>query len=210
MTSSAVPAIVGLPLGKRLPTFAPNGTATVWLAPAELIAAVAGGQLPRRAAGPGVSTQVLTINVAELTASDTEGHSWPLTHPSDHDVFSPQEAGARMRQLLFLAARRGENVIFTPNAPAEVGPPCLRSSVVRSADGSYQHVLETFPQVPANVWPSAHHDEHSSNLTVPAGVKAISDAVPAIIRGASTFALAPDLLGLFFERAADGPWPGEG
>ncbi len=199
---------VAVPYGNRLTTYDAAGSGVIWLVPATLTARVAGGSLPRREAGEGASAQCLVVDEKRMLLRGLEQDQWPVSRLDGGALPVPMpEYRERIRQLLVLAARRGESVVFTRPGLLEMEPPCVRSSVIRGDEGGWVSVVEAFPAVSSDAWVDADQDSDVSRKAAAANEEDMMGAAMLMLMASQTFAPGPEQIGLFFELSADGPWP---
>lgn len=200
---------IGLPYGNRLATWDAAGTALIWEVPADLADRVGRGVLPRTDSGEGVFVEALVVDQDKHVLRGAEGQHWPATlldapgGPTDNREFRE-----RLRQIIVAAARRGESVIVAPGGLAAFDLPAARASVVLDEDGVWVSVVEAFPPVTDEGWSTAEQDETSSRLSAPAEEEGMMGAAMLLLMAAATFTHGPELVGLYFESAPDGPWTG--
>ncbi len=200
---------IGLPYGTRLATWDAAGTALIWDVPQDLADRVGRGMLPRTDSGEGVYVEALVVDQDQHVLRGAEGQNWPATlldapgGPTDNREFRE-----RLRQIIVAAARRGESVIVAPGGLAAFDLPAARASVVLDEDGEWVSVVEAFPPVTSEGWATAEQDEHSSRLSAPAEEEGMMGAAMLLLMAAATFTHGPELVGLYFESAPDGPWTG--
>ncbi|MDQ6659042.1 MAG: hypothetical protein M3Z00_12620 [Actinomycetota bacterium] len=199
---------VAVPYGNRLTTYDAAGSGVIWLVPATLTARVAGGTLPRREAGEGASAQCLVVDEKRMLLRGLEQDQWPVSVLDGGALPVPMaEYRERIRQLLVLAARRGESVVFSRPGLLEMEPPCVRSSVIRGEEGGWMSVVEAFPAVTSDAWVDADQDGDVSRKAAAADEEDMMGAAMLMLMASQTFAPGPEQIGLFFEVSADGPWP---
>ena len=199
---------IGLPYGTRLATWDAAGTALIWDVPQDLVDRVGRAQLPRTDSGEGVFVEALVVDQDQHVLRGADGQSWPATllgapgGPADNREFRE-----RLRQIIVAAARRGESVILAPGGLAEFDLPAARASVVLDGDNEWVSVVEAFPPITVEGWATAEQDEHSARLSAAATEDGMMGAALLLLMAAATFTHGPELVGLYFESAPDGPWP---
>ncbi|MGI8417729.1 MAG: hypothetical protein ACR2P2_16305, partial [Nakamurella sp.] len=133
---------------------------------------------------------------------------WPVSMLDGGALPVPMaEYRERIRQMLVLAARRGESVVFTRPGLLELEPPCVRSSVIRGEEGGWMSVVEAFPALTSDAWADADQDGDVSRKAAAANEEDLMGAAMLMLMASQTFAPGPEQIGLFFEVSADGPWP---
>jgi len=198
---------IGLAYGDRLATWDADGTSLIWRVPDELIDLVGRATLGRADLGGGLSGEVLMVDQLGRTIQGPDDQVWAavlLTEAAgaaDNAVFT-----ARLRRILAEAARRGESVVLATGGLREFVPPATRASVIRDHDGEWVTVVEAYPPVTIGPWADAEQDENAARLTLPADARGVHEATVLLLTAASTFTRGPELVGLYFEIAPDGPW----
>lgn len=198
---------IGLAYGDRLATWDAGGTSLIWRVPDELIDLVGRAGLPRTDLGGGLSGEVVVVDQLGSTIRGAEDREWPVellveaAGPADNVVFT-----ARLGRILAEAAHRGEAVVLAAGGLREFAPPAARASVIRDDEGAWVAVVEAFPPMTVGPWSEAEQDESSARLTLPADERGIHEATVLLLTAASTFTRGPELVGLYFETAPDGPW----
>ena len=204
---SLVLARIGLPYGNRLATWDASGASLIWEVPAEVVDQVGRGVLPRVDLGGGLFTEAVVVDQTTREILGAGDARWPAElvteakGPADNDAFRE-----RLRQILVAAARRGETVILATGGLAEFDLPAARASVIVDDDGDWTSVVEAFPPVTVQMWADAEHDDQSSRMSAPADEGSLMGAAMLLILAASTFTRGPEVIGLYFEAAPDGPW----
>lgn len=198
---------VAVPFGDRLTTYDAEGSGIIWRVPATLTAKVAGGELPRREAGEGVSAQCIVVDQKRMLLKGLEDDEWPAVLLDEKALpVTAHEWQERLRQMLVAAARRGEAVIFARAGLIELDQPCVRACVVKDDDGEWVSVVEAFPAVTVDGWSDAEAGAEVARKTAPVADNDFSGAVGLMLMAAQTFSPGPEQIGLFFEDAPDGPW----
>jgi len=198
---------VAVPYGDRLTTYDAAGSGVIWRVPATLAARAGNGALPRREAGEGATAQCLVVDQQRFVLRGLDNDEWPVTMIDEATLpVPPNEFHERVRLMLIAAARRGEAVIFAGPGQIEMGPPCVRASVVRDESDAWLSVVEAFPAVTVDGWADAEVEEGVSRKTVLADEQNMIGAAMLMLMAAQTFAPGPEQIGLFFEAAPDGPW----
>jgi hypothetical protein len=198
---------IGLAYGDRLATWDAGGTSLIWRVPDDLIDLVGRATLPRAELGGGLSGEVVVVDQLGRTIRGPDDQQWPadlLTEaagPADNVAFT-----ARLGRIVAEAARRGESVVLAAGGMREFAPPAARASVIRDDDGEWVAVVEAFPPVTVGPWAEAERDENSARITLPADERGLHEATVLLLTAASTFTRGPELVGLYFETAHDGPW----
>jgi len=181
----------------------------IWQVPDELIDLVGRASLPRAELDGGLSGEVVVVDQVGRTIRGAEDQEWPavlLTEaagPADNVAFT-----ARLGRIVAEAARRGESVVLAAGGMREFTPPATRASVIRDDDGEWVAVVEAFPPVMVGPWAEAEQEESSARLTLTADQRGLHEATVLLLTAASTFTRGPELVGLYFETAHDGPWTG--
>lgn len=197
---------VAVPYGDRLTTYDAAGSGVIWRVPATLAARAGNGALPRREAGEGATAQCLVVDQQRFVLRGLDDE-WPVTMIDEATLpVPPNEFHERVRLMLIAAARRGEAVVFAGPGQIEMGPPCVRASVVRDESDAWLSVVEAFPAVTVDGWADAEVEEGVSRKTALADEKNMIGAAMLMLMAAQTFAPGPEQIGLFFEAAPDGPW----
>lgn len=203
---------VALPYGNRLTTYDAAGNGIIWHVPAELAARVATGGLPRREAGEGFSTQCLVVDQEASTLRGVQDDSWPGELVDENSLpVPPSEFQARLQQVLVSAARRGESVVFASGGQLEMRPPCVRATALLDEDEqTWLSVIEAFPPFLEGPWSDAQveEDQSCSIKTAILDAQTLGGGAVLMLVAAQSFTPGPDQIGLFFEQAPDGPWPG--
>lgn len=203
---------VALPYGNRLTTYDAAGNGIIWQVPAELSARVATGGMPRREAGEGYSTQCVVVDQTTNTLRGVENDSWPGEMVDENSLpVPPAEFQARLQQLLVSAARRGESVVFAGAGQLEMQPPCVRATALLDEDEqTWLSVIEAFPPFLEGPWADAEveDDQSCSVKTALLETDALGGGAVLMLVAAQSFTPGPDQIGLYFEQAPDGPWPG--
>lgn len=198
---------VAVPYGDRLTTYDAAGSGVIWRVPATLAAKVGNGALPRREAGEGATAQCLVVDQQRFVLRGLDDDEWPVTMIDEATLpVPPNEFHERIRLMLIAAARRGEAVVFARPGQVEMGPPCVRASVVRDESDVWLSVVEAFPAVILAGWADAEVEEGVSRQTALADEKNMIGAAMLMLMAAQTFAPGPEQIGLYFEKAPDGPW----
>ncbi len=198
---------VAVPYGDRLTTYDAAGSGVIWRVPATLAARAGNGALPRREAGEGATAQCLVVDQQRFVLRGLDNDEWPVTMIDEATLpVPPSEFHERVRLMLIAAARRGEAVIFAGPGQIEMGPPCVRASVVRDESDAWLSVVEAFPAVTVDGWADAEVEEGVSRKTALADEQNMIGAAMLMLMAAQTFAPGPEQIGLFFEAAPDGPW----
>jgi hypothetical protein len=198
---------IGLAYGDRLATWDAGGTSLIWRVPDELVDLVGRATLPRAELGGGLTGEVVVVDQVGRTIRGADDQEWPadlLTEaagPADNVAFT-----ARLGRIVAEAARRGEAVVLASGGLQEFAPPAARASVIRDDEGEWVAVVEAYPPVSVGPWSDAEQDESSGRLTLPADERGMHEATVLLLTAASTFTRGPELVGLYFETAPDGPW----
>jgi hypothetical protein len=200
---------IGLAYGDRLGTWDAAGTSLIWRVPDELADLVGRASLPRTDLGGGISGEVVIVDQLGRAIRAADDRQWAAellleaAGPADNVVFT-----ARLRRIVLEAARRGESVIVAIGGLAEFDQPAARASVVQDDGGDWVTVVEAFPPLAVGPWADAEQDDAAARVTLPADDRGIHDAAVLLLTAAATFTRGPELVGLYFESAPDGAWPG--